>query len=205
MPVTRRPRSSTFAARCCSAAACRRFTSASLPTRRRPKAESRTGASGSTMIRRSSSRSRARRAAVRPEAALRPCGPSRGRQLALPPAERDRRRRSWRDPRRSRRRPCLEQRVADADVRGARREAAEFAHEALLVAAEGKLSKRLGSYGAEHLREEGVEPMALLSVLARIGTSQPVEPRRRSMRSRRPSTSPTSAGRRPISIPTISS
>jgi glutamyl-tRNA synthetase len=52
----------------------------------------------------------------------------------------------------------------------------KFAHEALLVAAEGKLSKRLGSYGAEHLREEGVEPMALLDVLARIGTSQPVEP-----------------------------
>jgi glutamyl-tRNA synthetase len=52
----------------------------------------------------------------------------------------------------------------------------EFAHEALLVAAEGKLSKRLGSYGAEHLREEGVEPMALLDLLARIGTSQPVEP-----------------------------
>ena len=51
-----------------------------------------------------------------------------------------------------------------------------FAHEALLVAAEGKLSKRLGSYGAEHLREEGVEPMALLSLLARIGTSRPVEP-----------------------------
>jgi glutamyl-tRNA synthetase len=50
-----------------------------------------------------------------------------------------------------------------------------FAHEALLVAAEGKLSKRLGSYGAEHLREEGVEPMALLALLARIGTSQPVE------------------------------
>jgi len=51
-----------------------------------------------------------------------------------------------------------------------------FAHEALLVAAEGKLSKRLGSYGAEHLREEGVEPMAMLSLLARIGTSQPIEP-----------------------------
>jgi glutamyl-tRNA synthetase len=51
-----------------------------------------------------------------------------------------------------------------------------FAHEALLVAGEGKLSKRLGSYGAEHVREEQVEPMALLSVLARIGTSQPVEP-----------------------------
>jgi len=52
----------------------------------------------------------------------------------------------------------------------------QFAHEALLVAAEGKLSKRLGSYGAEHLREEGVDPIALLDVLARIGTSQPVEP-----------------------------
>ena len=52
----------------------------------------------------------------------------------------------------------------------------EFAHEALLVAAEGKLSKRLGSYGTEHLRAEGVEPMAMMSVLARIGTSQPVEP-----------------------------
>ncbi len=52
----------------------------------------------------------------------------------------------------------------------------QFAHEALLVAAEGKLSKRLGSYGAQHLRDEGVEPIALLDVLARIGTSQPVEP-----------------------------
>jgi glutamyl-tRNA synthetase len=52
----------------------------------------------------------------------------------------------------------------------------QFAHEALLVAAEGKLSKRLGSYGAEHLRAEGVEPMAMLSLLARIGTSQAVEP-----------------------------
>ena len=54
--------------------------------------------------------------------------------------------------------------------------APRFAHEALLVAAEGKLSKRLGSYGAEHLRAQGIEPMAMLSVLARIGTSQPVEP-----------------------------
>ena len=52
----------------------------------------------------------------------------------------------------------------------------QFAHEALLVAAEGKLSKRLGSYGVEHLHAEGVEPMAMLSLLARIGTSQPVEP-----------------------------
>ena len=50
-----------------------------------------------------------------------------------------------------------------------------LAHEALLVAAEGKLSKRLGSTGVDALREAGVEPQALLSLLARLGTSQPVE------------------------------
>jgi glutamyl-tRNA synthetase len=52
----------------------------------------------------------------------------------------------------------------------------QFAHEALLVAAEGKLSKRLGAIGVEEIRDAGLEPMALVSVLARIGTSQPVEP-----------------------------
>ena len=52
----------------------------------------------------------------------------------------------------------------------------QFAHEALIVAAEGKLSKRLGSVGVDALREAGLEPMALLSLLARLGTSQPVEP-----------------------------
>ncbi len=51
----------------------------------------------------------------------------------------------------------------------------QFAHEALLVAAEGKLSKRLGSYGVEDVRAAGLEPMALISLLARIGTSQPVK------------------------------
>jgi glutamyl-tRNA synthetase len=50
-----------------------------------------------------------------------------------------------------------------------------FAHEALLVAAEGKLSKRLGSTGVDGMREAGIEPLALLSLLARLGTSQPVE------------------------------
>ena len=52
----------------------------------------------------------------------------------------------------------------------------ELAHEALLVAAEGKLSKRLGSIGVEEIRGQGLEPMALLSLLGRLGTSQPVEP-----------------------------
>ena len=54
-----------------------------------------------------------------------------------------------------------------------------FAHEALLVAAEGKLSKRLGSTGVDTLRDAGIEPMALNSLLARLGTSQPVEIRTR--------------------------
>jgi glutamyl-tRNA synthetase len=52
-----------------------------------------------------------------------------------------------------------------------------LAHEALLVAAEGKLSKRLGSTGIDAMRQAGIEPMALLSLLARLGTSQPVEAR----------------------------
>ena len=50
-----------------------------------------------------------------------------------------------------------------------------FAHEALLVGSEGKLSKRLGSLGCDALREEGIEPLALIALLARIGTSLPVE------------------------------
>jgi glutamyl-tRNA synthetase len=51
-----------------------------------------------------------------------------------------------------------------------------FAHEALLVGSEGKLSKRLGSLGLDSLREQGIEPIALVAKLARIGTSLPVEP-----------------------------
>lgn len=51
-----------------------------------------------------------------------------------------------------------------------------FAHEALLVGSEGKLSKRLGSLGVESFREQGIEPEALVALLARLGTSQPVEP-----------------------------
>ena len=51
-----------------------------------------------------------------------------------------------------------------------------FAHEALLVGSEGKLSKRLGSLGCDELREAGIEPVALAALLARLGTSDPVEP-----------------------------
>ncbi|WP_137680279.1 glutamate--tRNA ligase [Aurantiacibacter suaedae] len=51
-----------------------------------------------------------------------------------------------------------------------------FAHEALLVGSEGKLSKRLGSLGCDAFREQGIEPAALVALLARLGTSLPVEP-----------------------------
>ncbi|MBU6253493.1 MAG: glutamate--tRNA ligase, partial [Alphaproteobacteria bacterium] len=54
--------------------------------------------------------------------------------------------------------------------------APQFAHEALLTGSEGKLSKRLGSLGMAELRDQGIEPMAILALLARLGTSQPVEP-----------------------------
>ena len=54
--------------------------------------------------------------------------------------------------------------------------APEFAHEALLVGKEGKLSKRLGSLGCDVFRERGIEPEALIAMLARLGTSLPVEP-----------------------------
>ena len=51
-----------------------------------------------------------------------------------------------------------------------------FAHEALLVGSEGKLSKRLGALGCDALRDKGIEPQALVALLARLGTSLPVEP-----------------------------
>ncbi|MBX2854622.1 MAG: glutamate--tRNA ligase [Rhodobacteraceae bacterium] len=54
-----------------------------------------------------------------------------------------------------------------------------FAHHSLLVGATGEaLSKRLGSLSLASFRERGVEPMALLSLMARLGTSDPIEPRR---------------------------
>ena len=51
-----------------------------------------------------------------------------------------------------------------------------FAHEALLTGSEGKLSKRLGSLGVSTFREQGIEPVAIVALLARLGTSLPVEP-----------------------------
>jgi glutamyl-tRNA synthetase len=63
-----------------------------------------------------------------------------------------------------------------AATEGAAKTLPAFAHEALLVGREGKLSKRLGSLGCDAFRERGIEPEAIISLLARLGTSQPVEP-----------------------------
>ena len=51
-----------------------------------------------------------------------------------------------------------------------------LAHLALLTGADATLSKRIGSEGVAAWREAGIEPQAVTALLARIGTSQPVEP-----------------------------
>lgn len=51
-----------------------------------------------------------------------------------------------------------------------------FAHLPLLTGKEGKLSKRLGSLGVRELRDEGVQPLAIMSFLAKLGTSEAIEP-----------------------------
>lgn len=51
-----------------------------------------------------------------------------------------------------------------------------FAHLPLLTGKEGKLSKRLGSLGVRELRDDGVEALAICSFLAKIGTSDSIEP-----------------------------
>ena len=52
----------------------------------------------------------------------------------------------------------------------------DFAHHSLLTGPQSEsLSKRLGTLALRDLREAGVQPMALLSLLARLGSSQPVD------------------------------
>ncbi len=51
-----------------------------------------------------------------------------------------------------------------------------FAHHSLLTGPQGEaLSKRLGVLSLRDLRAQGVEPMALLSLMARLGSADPVE------------------------------
>jgi glutamyl-tRNA synthetase len=52
----------------------------------------------------------------------------------------------------------------------------EFAHHSLLTGPQGEaLSKRLGTLALRDLRAAGIEPMALLSHMARLGSSDPIE------------------------------
>ena len=51
-----------------------------------------------------------------------------------------------------------------------------FGHLPLLTGKEGKLSKRLGSLGVRELKAEGIEAMAISSFLAKLGTSESIEP-----------------------------
>jgi len=52
-----------------------------------------------------------------------------------------------------------------------------FAHHPLLIEASGEgMSKRKGGAGVGDLRDEGLEPLAVLSFLARLGTSDPIAP-----------------------------
>ncbi|MGE4326520.1 MAG: glutamate--tRNA ligase [Pseudodonghicola sp.] len=51
-----------------------------------------------------------------------------------------------------------------------------FAHHSLLTGPQGEaLSKRLGALSLRDLRDQGIKPMALLSLMARLGSSDPVE------------------------------
>lgn len=51
-----------------------------------------------------------------------------------------------------------------------------FAHHSLLTGPDGeKLSKRLGNLALRDLRAAGIEPMAIMSLMARLGSSDPVE------------------------------
>ena len=51
-----------------------------------------------------------------------------------------------------------------------------FAHHSLLTGPQGEaLSKRLGTLALRDLREQGIQPMALLSMMARLGSSDPME------------------------------
>ena len=51
-----------------------------------------------------------------------------------------------------------------------------FAHHSLLTGLQGEgLSKRLGTLSIRDMRKEGIVPEALISLMARLGSSQPVE------------------------------
>ena len=61
-------------------------------------------------------------------------------------------------------------------IRALGAEPPRFAHHSLLTGPQGEgLSKRLGTLSLRDLRAQGLEPMAVLSLMARLGSSDPVE------------------------------
>lgn len=52
-----------------------------------------------------------------------------------------------------------------------------FAHNSLMKGKDGKISKREGGFDVASLKKEHIDPMAITSFLARLGTSDPIEPR----------------------------
>lgn len=61
-------------------------------------------------------------------------------------------------------------------IRALGHEPPRFAHHSLLTGPQGEgLSKRLGTLSLRDLRAQGIEPMAVLSLMARLGSTQPVE------------------------------
>jgi len=53
--------------------------------------------------------------------------------------------------------------------------APDFAHLALVKASEGKISKREGGFDVKTLRQDGYEAMAIVNLLAQIGTSESIK------------------------------
>ena len=54
--------------------------------------------------------------------------------------------------------------------------APNFAHHSLLIGSQGEsLSKRFGTMALKDLRASGLEPFSIISLIARLGSSQPVE------------------------------
>jgi glutamyl-tRNA synthetase len=51
----------------------------------------------------------------------------------------------------------------------------ECGHLALIQSQDSKISKRIGGFDIKSLKEEGIEPMALISFLSTLGTSKPIK------------------------------
>lgn len=53
--------------------------------------------------------------------------------------------------------------------------APNLAHLSLIKSKDGEISKRLGGFDIQGMRDDGIHPLAILSFLAKLGTSDPIE------------------------------